>query len=141
MENFSHSTASVTVQEMRTPGQPTQRHPNDVDFEVKYPDGYDGPKHLPEGVTVVSKETAEDFIKRGIGQIATPSKVEDSTVESTATVPEPEKNSDKPYSKMNKTELQEALTIKGIDYDPELKNKEMIALLEDHDKKVVDEQE
>jgi hypothetical protein len=44
-------------------------HPNDVKFEVKYPASYKGKKIMPEGVTVVSKEVAEQFHELGIGKI------------------------------------------------------------------------
>lgn len=44
-------------------------NPNDVKFEVSYPKSYKGDKHMPEGITVVSTETAEHFEKLGIGKI------------------------------------------------------------------------
>lgn len=72
MDNMVHSAASVTVQVLRSSGKNPPRNPGDVDFEVKYPDGYTGPRYMPEGVTVVSREVAADLEKRGIGRVITP---------------------------------------------------------------------
>lgn len=44
-------------------------HPNDVKFEVSYPKSYKGQRHMPEGITVVSSETAQQFTELGIGKI------------------------------------------------------------------------
>lgn len=44
-------------------------HPNDVKFNVSYPKSYKGDQHMPEGIVVVSSETAEQFTKLGIGKI------------------------------------------------------------------------
>lgn len=44
-------------------------HPNDVKFEVKYGSGFKGSKHMAEGVTVVSREVAEQFESLHMGKI------------------------------------------------------------------------
>lgn len=61
---------TVTVQDVS--GKDTHKawvNPANVTFNVKYPKEYKGPKHMPEGPVVVSKETAEHFVKLGIGNI------------------------------------------------------------------------
>lgn len=77
MESMTHNTGTVTVQVITKETENPPRHPNDVDFEVKYPKGYDGLKYMPEGITVVSKEAAEEFTKRGIGHIVVETKVDE----------------------------------------------------------------
>lgn len=42
-------------------------NPNDVEFLVEYSEDFKGKKIMPEGITVVSKETAEMFEARGMG--------------------------------------------------------------------------
>jgi len=42
-------------------------NPNDVEFLVEYSKDFKGKKIVPEGITIVSKETAELFEARGIG--------------------------------------------------------------------------
>jgi len=42
-------------------------NPNDVEFLVEYSKDYKGKKIMPEGITIVSKETAELFESRGMG--------------------------------------------------------------------------
>ncbi|MEB3151457.1 MAG: hypothetical protein VKL60_20875 [Sphaerospermopsis sp.] len=42
-------------------------NPNDVEFLVKYSEYFKGKKIMPEGITIVSKETAEMFEARGMG--------------------------------------------------------------------------
>lgn len=72
MEQLNHSRATVTVEILTKSDSPAPQHPNDVDFLVKYPDGYTGQKHMAEGVRVVSREIAEQFSKMGIGEIVAP---------------------------------------------------------------------
>lgn len=43
------------------------KNPNDVEFLVEYSKDYKGKKIVPEGITIVSKETAELFESRGMG--------------------------------------------------------------------------
>ena len=81
MESLSHTTNSVTVQVLESKKGTQFKNPGDVDFMVKYPEGYAGPKYIPEGVITTSKESAEDFAKRGIGQIVTPATEEAETTE------------------------------------------------------------
>lgn len=42
-------------------------NPNDVKFLVEYSKDFKGKKIMPEGITIVSKETAELFESRGMG--------------------------------------------------------------------------
>jgi hypothetical protein len=49
---------------------PVKGHPNDVRFKVKYGKDFKGEKTLEDGsVHVVSKESAEQFSKAGIGSV------------------------------------------------------------------------
>lgn len=43
------------------------KNPNDVEFLVEYSKDFKGKKIVPEGLTIVSKETAELFESRGMG--------------------------------------------------------------------------
>lgn len=62
--------ASVTVQDIsKEPKQKPWENPANVTFNVQYGKDHKGPKHMPEGPVVVSKETAEHFEKLGIGSI------------------------------------------------------------------------
>lgn len=78
---------SVTVQGISSAPTVPYKNPNDVDFEVKYSDDYNGVKHMPEGVVTVSKEAAEKFTAMGIGKVVDASKVAEKAVEET-TAPE-----------------------------------------------------
>lgn len=70
MGELTHSTrTSVTVQAISRVSSKAPRNSNDVDFEVKYPEGFAGNKPMPEGVTVVSREVAELFEQKGYGRI------------------------------------------------------------------------
>lgn len=60
---------AVTVEIISRGEAPTSTHPNDVFFKVKYPKDWEGEKTMPEGVVVVSKESAEHFASLGIGSI------------------------------------------------------------------------
>jgi hypothetical protein len=65
------SSATVTVQELpKAESKPAYKNPGDVEFVVKYPEGYEGPKHMPEGPVTISKESAEQFTALGIGHVA-----------------------------------------------------------------------
>lgn len=44
-------------------------NPNDVTFIVEYSKEYKGKKTMPEGEVIISKESAEIFISRGMGKI------------------------------------------------------------------------
>ena len=66
---LAHNLASVTVQDISKPSPVAPRHPNDVTFLVKYPEGFTGKKIMPEGTVVVAKEAAEKFTEMGIGQV------------------------------------------------------------------------
>lgn len=66
---MEHTTGTVTVQAMSSQPHAGYKNPNDVDFAVKYPEGYAGPKLMPEGVVTVSKEGAEQFAALGIGKV------------------------------------------------------------------------
>lgn len=60
---------SVTVANTSVDKVPVQANENDVAFIVKYPSGFKGEKLMPEGDVIVSKESAEHFLKIGIGSI------------------------------------------------------------------------
>lgn len=44
-------------------------NPNDVTFIVEYSKEYKGKKTMPQGEVIISKESAEIFISRGMGKI------------------------------------------------------------------------
>lgn len=69
MNELTHSSASVTVQALPGKKIPAFKNPGDVVFEVKYPEDYKGPRLMPEGRVTVSRESAEQFSKMGIGSI------------------------------------------------------------------------
>lgn len=49
---------------------PTNQHPNDVRFKVKYKKDFEGEKNFEEGaIQIVSRESAEHFAKLGMGSI------------------------------------------------------------------------
>lgn len=63
---------TATVQDISRTESPATSHPNDVKFKVAYPENYQGAKHMKEGtIHTVSKESAEQFTKAGIGSIVT----------------------------------------------------------------------
>lgn len=76
MQELTHNSATVTVQVLTQQQINSPRNANDVDFIVKYPDGYTGKKTMPEGKVVVSKEAADKFIKMGIGYVEEEKKAE-----------------------------------------------------------------
>ena len=49
----------------------TEQKPSTVNFEVKYPDDYNGKRFMPEGVRELAYETAVQFEEKGIGKIVT----------------------------------------------------------------------
>jgi hypothetical protein len=57
----------ITVENISTDA-PKLTNPNDVLFKVKYPKDWKKEKLMPEGVVIVSKETADHFTKIGIGK-------------------------------------------------------------------------
>ena len=71
MSELVHSSPSVTVHVLSQPVKTQPRNPNDVEFEVKYPEGYAGQRIMPEGPVVISKEVAEKFTSMGIGKVVT----------------------------------------------------------------------
>jgi hypothetical protein len=70
--DLTHNTASVTVQQLPTNKGIQYVNPNDVVFEVKYPEGYAGQRLMPEGPVIISKESAELFASRGLGKVVDP---------------------------------------------------------------------
>lgn len=73
MENQSEEVRTleigeVTVENISTTVTATA-NPNDVLFNVKYPKDWKKEKSMPEGVVVVSRETADHFTSLGIGKI------------------------------------------------------------------------
>lgn len=68
---MEHTTGTVTVQALESKTGTAYKNPGDVVFEVAYADGYTGPRLMPEGRVTISRESAEDFEKRGIGHIVT----------------------------------------------------------------------
>ena len=81
------TTGTVTMSIMSNKGAVPFKNPNDVDFNVKYPEGYQGKKTMPEGIVTISKESAEHFEKLGIGSVVG----EEKKSEETTTSNEPEK--------------------------------------------------
>lgn len=71
---------AVTISAISTGNKTPLKNPNDVVFHVKYPEGYSGPRHMPEGPVTVSKESAEEFEKRGIGSIVDETKKAEGSV-------------------------------------------------------------
>lgn len=72
----SLSVGTVNVQSMSKGNTKTAPHPNDVQFKVEYPSDYQGKKNMPEGIVIISKESAEQFTKAGIGRIVEETKEE-----------------------------------------------------------------
>lgn len=78
-KSISHTTSTVTVDVLQgIKGKPFT-NPNDVSFDVKYPKDFKGQKLMPEGIVIVSKESAEQFKALGIGDIVSDSEVKVST--------------------------------------------------------------
>jgi len=124
--DLTHNAASVTVTELLTNKGKQYKNPNDVDFIVKYPEGYGGVRHMPEGLVVISKEAAEKFTQLGIGSIS-----EDAdAVESDTNVQEPVN-----YSKLNKDQLKAELVARGIEFDETSTKAVLLDLLVASDKK------
>ena len=63
------STGTVTMQGISSPAVAAYKNSGDVEFDVKYPKDYKGEKYMPEGVVTISKESAAQFTKLGIGQV------------------------------------------------------------------------
>jgi hypothetical protein len=72
---------SISSSVLSRKGEPTTRHKDDVLFNVKYPEKYDGKKYMPEGDVWVSRHSAEAFVKKGIGTIVEPKPTEEPKVE------------------------------------------------------------
>ena len=130
---MSITTSAVTVQEMSTGKGTANPHPDDVQFKVQYSKEFTGPKYMPEGeVTVMNKDLAADFEKRGMGFIVKNEAEANATdKEILATVAEGKK----PYVKMTKAELHSELKARVIEFDETLKNTELVSLLEADDQK------
>lgn len=77
MTDLTHTSATVTVEALASNKGQSFKNPNDVDFIVKYPEGYKGNKIMPEGKVIVSKEAAEKFISLGIGSVSVEDKPAD----------------------------------------------------------------
>jgi len=69
MESLTHTAASVRVQVLESRKGDQYKNPGDVEVLVKYPEGYAGPRFIPEGPITTSKEGAEDLVKRGIASV------------------------------------------------------------------------
>lgn len=69
MDNMNHTVGTVNVQVLPGKRGIPFKNPNDVNFDVKYPKDYKGPRLMPEGVVTISKESAEQFTKLGIGKV------------------------------------------------------------------------
>jgi hypothetical protein len=65
----SLSVGTVNVQAISKGNTKTAPHPNDVQFKVEYSADYKGVKNMPEGIVIISKESAEQFTKAGIGHV------------------------------------------------------------------------
>jgi len=120
MEGLKHSAASVTVQVLQGNKGEQYKNPNDVVFNVKYPEGFPGNKIMPEGPVTVSKEAAAVFTAQGIGSIVTgEAEKEESGAD--------EKAID--YSKLNKEQLKAELTSKGIAFEESATKPVLLGLL------------
>lgn len=64
-----HNTENVTVQVLDREYPKQELNSNDLAFEVSYPKDFNGIKKIPEGIIIVSKETADILINKGIGKI------------------------------------------------------------------------
>lgn len=76
--------AAATVQVISVTGPAPFKNPGDVDFDVKYPEDYKGAKYMPEGVVIISKESAEQFTKLGIGKVVGSDEAKAETTETSA---------------------------------------------------------
>lgn len=116
METLSHTVGTVTVSPIQGNKGVPYKNPNDVEFIVKYPDGFTGNKIMPEGPVTISKEAAETFTNLGIGNV--------SSAESEASAPEP-----KDYSKLKKEELIVELNLRELAFDVKATKNDLAALL------------
>lgn len=116
---LTHNAASVTVTELPTNKGKQYINPNNVLFTVKYPDGYSGNKIMPEGPVVISRESAEIFSAQGIGTVTEEADKAESDTTDKATE----------YSKLNKAQLQAALTEKSIAFDESATKAVLLELL------------
>lgn len=145
--DLSHSVATVTVQVLAGNSQTTKRHSNDVDFEVKYPEGYAGPKIMPEGPVVISKEAAEKFTSMGIGEVVIEDLPENVVDENKPVLVDDNNASSENHSEgsdnidadktefdsLSKSDLQAALTEKGIEFKNSMTKPELINILRGKD--------
>lgn len=127
-EMIHSSTTAVTVEVLTKPAINNLRHPNDVDFEVKYSEGYTGPRLMPEGVVVVSKEAAEKFTQLGIGKVVQIGVIKEAGEDASSG---DDGAGIKAIEQMNKAELQAALSEKGIEFKPSMTKPELIQLLQE----------
>lgn len=102
MEQLSHTTATVTVAAIPSKPQPYFKNPNDVEFEVKYADDYKGVKRMPEGKVIISKESAEQFTKAGIGKVVEATEPVKGAIEQSAEADETPKQKSSSKSKDKK---------------------------------------
>lgn len=126
MNEITHTAGTVTVAVLSTNKGESYKNPNDVDFMVKYPEGYTGNKIMPEGVVVISKEAAEKFSSLGIGSV----------VGSEEKKPAEESNQPpaaKSYDKLNKEQLKAELTERGIQFSDTAVKADLVALLTAND--------
>lgn len=70
--DMTHTVGSVTVAQIATAYKAPGMNESDVKFIVKYPEDYKGPRFMPEGPVITSKESAEKFALMGIGQVEKP---------------------------------------------------------------------
>lgn len=132
--DISITSVGVTV----LPGKQGQpyKNPNDVEFDVKYPKDYKGVKHMPEGIVVTSKESAEIFTAQGIGSIV---KKKDEVKEEVKEEKKEEKV-DAPvvnYEKLNKGQLEDLVAERLLEVPEKYVRQDLIDLLigDDNSKK------
>ena len=135
MEPITHTVATVTVAELKTYKGESYKNPNDVDFIVKYPEGYSGKRIMPEGLVVVSKEAAKKFTEQGIGSVAGPSEEKAAADGTPSKDQEPDKLP-KDYNKLNKEQLQMQLAERKIVFDKTMTKADLISILISCDSKV-----
>lgn len=130
MNSLTHTAGTVTVQVLDSNKGQAQSHPNDVEFTVKYPEGYTGNRIMPEGKVIISKEAAEKFTALGIGSVAGSADEKPEQVNIPAAV------ATKNYGKMTKDELKAELTAREISFNESALKPDLITMLESHDSQI-----
>lgn len=111
-------------------------NPNNVDFKVEFSASLKEKPSLTEGEIInVSKEAAADFAAKGFGRVYTDEDRKADDAKKEAAEAAESTGTKKPYAEMKKAELQAELTSRSIEFDAQLKNADLISLLEADDAK------